>query len=90
MILYTEFIRENYRVTFSCYIILSVKIRENPWEKKYNFAYVELSLVVSYQCFTIHHQRGDELRFLIGARLFLYEIILFKASVLLPVAIRAS
>jgi len=26
MILYTEFIRENYRVTFSCYIILSVKI----------------------------------------------------------------
>ena len=89
MILYTEFIRENYRITLSC-IIFSVKICENPWEKKYNFAYVELTLVVSYQCFTIHHHAGDELRFLIGARLFLYEIILFKASVLLPVAIRAS
>ena len=70
--------------------MLYYSLRENPWEKKYNFAYAELTLVVSYQCFTIHHQRGDELRFLIGAGLFLYEIILFKASVLVPVAIRAS
>ena len=86
MILYTEFIRENYRVT----LVVILFSPWNPWEKKYNFAYVELTLVVSYQRFTIHHQRGDELRFLIGAGFFLYEIILFKASVLLPVAIRAS
>ena len=73
--------------------MLYYSLRENPWnlwEKKYNFAYVKFTLIVIYQCFTIHYLAGDELRLLIGAGLFLYEIILFKASVLLPVAIRAS